>query len=402
MLHRASLLLPLACLAWLSLGSPVVAEAATEAQRAFLTVDDVLRTEPSPAAQVVARLKAGQAVWVGERRGFWRRVDGTAGPEGGTSASSVAGWVRLSTLRLPNAKPASGLAALRTGREASGNTTLVSGARSVAGRGALLAADALRAAKVDEATFDRLPRETVAADARARFIAEGGLIARSRILPGARGVAVIAESTPEAIERQVAAQIFGLVRPVSDPTLQQYLAHVGAVLTQGNAIADTPGTPSWRFVLLDTPSLATFALPNGLVLISRGLFVELTSEDELAAVLAREISHIRAQHHWRRLREPPLETYLRPLATDLEFLADAEGARVAAAAGYDATALISVLERVDRATAAGRDTALLRALTPSVSDRIATLAAAATPELERAAVLSPAAGRIRQFLTGEK
>jgi len=355
-----SLLSVLAMLGALIAGSHLAM--ATVGQRAFFTVDDSLRAEPSPSAAVVVRLKAGQAVTLGERRGFWRRVDAAAGAAGTT------GWVRLSTLRLPNAKPAPGLAALGTGREASGNIALVSGARSVAGRGALVQAATLRAAKPDPAVA-------------------GAIVA-------AQGAA----ST--AIERELAAQIFGLARPLGDPAVQRYLAEVGTLLVRAAAATPAKSAPNFRFVLLDTPSLIAFALPDGLVLISRGLFAELASEDELAALLAREMIHIKQRHHWRALRSPALETYLRPLAAELEFRADAEGMRLAAAAGYDSSALIAALERIDAATAAGRDTLLLRALLPSVSDRIATLAAAATPELERAAVPSALGPRIREFNLG--
>jgi len=335
---------------------------ATVGQSAFFTVDDSLRAEPSPSAAVVLRLKAGQAVTLGERRGFWRRVETATGAAGAT------GWVRLSTLRLPNAKPAPGLAALGTGREASGNVALVSGARSVAGRGALVQAATLRAAKPDTAV------------AGATVAAQG--------------------ATTAATERELAAQIFGLAPPLGDSAVQRYVAEVGNALARTAAATPTKSAPNWRFVLLDTPSLIAFALPDGLVLISRGLFAELASEDELAALLAREMVHVKERHHWRALRSPALETYLRPLAAELEFRADAEGMRLAAAAGYDASALIAALERIDAATAAGRDTLLLRALLPSVSDRIATLAAAATPALERAAVPSALAPRIREFNLG--
>lgn len=376
--------------------------AAPAAQRGFFTIDDVLRSEPSSAAPVVTRFKAGQAVLVGERRGFWRRVEVAAGS---VDTAGTAGWVRLSTLRLPNARPAAGLAALNTGREASGNVALVSGARSVAGRGALVSAEALRSAKIDASQWasqwDSIAISRPDPAQRARFIAEGGLqrrkFAARTNMARSESVATSTVLSPSAIEREVAGQIFALARPVNDPALQGYLVQVGDVLAGALAEAPTKSTLNWRFVLLDTPSLIAFALPDGLVLVSRGWFAELASEDELAAALAREMIHVQRRHHWRALRTPALETYLRPLSAEVEFLADEQGMRLTAAAGYDATALIAVLERIDAATASGRDTSLLRSLMPSVSDRMATLTAGATPELETAAVPSAAAQRIRRF-----
>ena len=46
-----------------------------EEQRAFFTVDDVLRAEPVPTAPTVARAQAGERISARERRGFWRRVE---------------------------------------------------------------------------------------------------------------------------------------------------------------------------------------------------------------------------------------------------------------------------------------------------------------------------------------
>jgi len=401
----------LAILAGIVVGGP---PAIAEGQRAFFTVDEAVRADPAATGAVVRRVKAGTIAMVGERRGFWRRIEsfpgaaGTAGdaPAGGRDAP--VGWVRLSALRLPNAKPAPGLAAFGTGRDATGNVVLSSGARTFArppgsaARLTALTAEALRAAPANDRAIDGLTILEISPALRTRFQTEGALVNRTFTSPppvaASRCPPTVDGRAPAAVEREIAAKIFGLVPPVSVPGLQSYLALVGDGLVTA-AARDRAGTPpqNWRFVLLDTPTLATFALPDGLVLVSRGLFGELATEDELAAVLAREIAHIRACHHWRTLRSPALETYLEPLAVELEFSADARGMWLAAAAGYDASALLSVLERIDAATAAGRDSRLLSSVLPTVSDRLATLAAAATPELERASVLSTAAPRLAVF-----
>ena len=331
--------------------------AAAEGPRAFFTVDDVVRAEPAPSAAAVLRLKAGAPVVLGERRGFWRRIE---------SETGASGWVRLSTLRVPNSRPAVGLAATDSGRDASGNVVLTSGARSVAGRGAPLTARSLRAVRIE------VPVKTTASDAL-------------------------------ATERELEATIFDVARPLAMTDLQDYVNGIGTRVVRTAAMSERAAPPGgWRVVVIDSPSIISFALPGGMIVLSRGLYTLLESEDELAVVIAREMAHVQRGHHLRSLRSPAIETYLRPLEPELEFAADAQGSVWAAAAGYDAAALVTVLERIDRATGAGRDTALLRAVAPSVSDRIATLAEAATPELERASSPLRATTPIRQFRFAEK
>jgi len=56
-----------------------------------------------------------------------------------------------------------------------------------------------------------------------------------------------------------------------------------------------------------------------------------------------------------------------------------------------------VFEDIDEAVRKGRDASLLLATTPPLPERIAAVAAQVTPDMERAAVTSAAAARIRTF-----
>ncbi len=52
----------------------------------------------------------------------------------------------------------------------------------------------------------------------------------------------------------------------------------------------------FEFVILDDPSINAFALPGGFVAVNRGLLEKATSTEEVAGVLAHEISHVTFRH----------------------------------------------------------------------------------------------------------
>jgi predicted Zn-dependent protease len=52
----------------------------------------------------------------------------------------------------------------------------------------------------------------------------------------------------------------------------------------------------WRFGLLDSDAVNAFSAPNGRVFITKGLYKLLANDDELAGVLAHEISHADLRH----------------------------------------------------------------------------------------------------------
>lgn len=79
------------------------------------------------------------------------------------------------------------------------------------------------------------------------------------------------------------------------------LAHPGAAgLVQEAglalvAVCERPSLP-WRFAVLDDPAVNAFALPGGRVYVTRGLLAQLSSREQLTAVLAHEMAHITARH----------------------------------------------------------------------------------------------------------
>ena len=214
----------------------------------------------------------------------------------------------------------------------------------------------------------------------------------------------------------IAATVFGAAPPWRKPAAQSYVNLVGRNLARQVERKDV----QWRFAILDTPSINAMAFPGGIVVITRGLYALLTSEDELAAVLAHEIAHVNRRHQWKVIQQQKLVAlagnavassdpgHSVQLAADLgakliargldkasEFEADRDGVVIAARAGYDSSALIAVMERLKALKTGEADTALLFSTHPSPEARIAALTAAATQELELAAEPSAASSRIR-------
>lgn len=70
--------------------------------------------------------------------------------------------------------------------------------------------------------------------------------------------------------------------------LSEYVAAVGNKLA---AVSERPAL-KWQFTVLDSPMPNAFATEGGYVYITRGMLALLSSEDDLAAVLAHEIAHI--------------------------------------------------------------------------------------------------------------
>ncbi|MDH5360636.1 MAG: M48 family metalloprotease [Gammaproteobacteria bacterium] len=100
-------------------------------------------------------------------------------------------------------------------------------------------------------------------------------------------------------DKNIAEQVLRNLRHddliLDDPLLTEYIQNLG------NRIA---GQADWKrgsfhFFILKDMDINAFALPAGYIAVNAGLFLRSQSEDELAAVLAHEISHVTQRHHNR-------------------------------------------------------------------------------------------------------
>ncbi len=110
-----------------------------------------------------------------------------------------------------------------------------------------------------------------------------------------------AEKVPPEWERSFGAQALAGVAPpanrVDDPRVVAPAAQVLAVLVA----AHPSRRDSFDLVVLRAPIVNAFALPGGFLVVTTGLLRTLDGPDELAAVLAHEMTHEEKRHSLRQM-----------------------------------------------------------------------------------------------------
>lgn len=110
-------------------------------------------------------------------------------------------------------------------------------------------------------------------------------------------IALGQQSAPE-----MAQEFGGLSR---DAQAQQLVDDIGFNIVNNSVARTTP----WEFefsVLDDPQTVNAFALPGGPVFITSGLLSQLSTEDEVAGVLAHEVVHVLARHSAQQIASSEL------------------------------------------------------------------------------------------------
>lgn len=260
----------------------------------------------------------------------------------------------------------------------------------------------------------------LAGTAPARAVGLGDLLNNLGSLGGLVATLGSGQSAEEEIivGEGVAGTVLGAVPLWNNPKAQTYVNLIGRHIAQQSERPELP----WAFAIIDTPSINAFAAPGGIVLVTRGLYEILESEDELASVLAHEIAHVNRQHHYavikkqklvefgasvaanrvsrnteitRRLSGIGADLIARGLDKDAEFEADRDAVVLAARSGYDASSILATLERLQKRSQTDSALQLLFTTHPAPLMRIHRLTELSNADLEAAAVPSAAAGRLR-------
>jgi predicted Zn-dependent protease len=147
------------------------------------------------------------------------------------------------------------------------------------------------------------------------------------------------------------------LRP-EEQALENYIRQVGSSVSL-HAHRHLP----YSFHLVpDRSMLNAFSLPGGPVYVGEGLLDLMTSEDELAAVLAHEIEHVDHYHCAERVQiearlrhlklgvvgaivQIPLQVWEAGYNKDEEFEADREGMRLAVLSGYSPYGAVTLFEK---------------------------------------------------------
>jgi predicted Zn-dependent protease len=173
-------------------------------------------------------------------------------------------------------------------------------------------------------------------------------------------------------------QRFG--NPVKSESLQQYVNQVGNAV----AVNSKRSTIPYQFAVLDSQVQNAFAVPGGVIFVSRALFSILSDESELAAVLAHEVGHVSAKHALKSTQRAQffqgvgtitaasvggdkgkkfasaigdMQNVLfdKGLDKEMEFEADLAAMETAYRTGYDPSAMIRVLEKLQKLEATSTD-----------------------------------------------
>ncbi len=236
-----------------------------------------------------------------------------------------------------------------------------------------------------------------------------------------------------ALGEGIASGFLGATKLHPDERLQRYVNRVGRWLASQTEKPDLP----WTFGIIDTDTINAFAMPGGTVIVSHGLVKRLTSESELAGVLAHEIAHVLRRHQISAIQSGAwgdigksvgaeviaqsrigrndvlgVKTqlanfgadlvregfFMKPLDRGLEYEADRIGVVIATRAGYDPYGLVAVLSMLASVKPEESGASITFSTHPSPADRIAELEKVVPATLEQYARQPQVDGRFRQNL----
>lgn len=206
----------------------------------------------------------------------------------------------------------------------------------------------------------------------------------------------INEREERALGHAVALQVFlRYGKRVDNEPLHKYITMVGKTVA---AKCDRPGV-AYRFALIDNPQANAFAAPGGYIFITTGLMRQLTTEAQLAGVLAHEVAHSARKHMLETIerskqlasvtvaaataldKDPKALSQIVNLTTDTlftkgldkkyEFDADRYGVAYASAAGYNPKGLPEFLGRLRKEE--GKEGSIFFSTHPPLGERISRL-----------------------------
>jgi len=109
---------------------------------------------------------------------------------------------------------------------------------------------------------------------------------------GKRSLILISDKQEVSLGRSVSEEILKKEKPLEDSLWQAYLTEVGQKIVQ---VSDRRTLP-FHFTVLENEQINAFATPGGYLFFYTGILRMMESEDELAAVMAHEVSHVVARH----------------------------------------------------------------------------------------------------------
>jgi predicted Zn-dependent protease len=116
---------------------------------------------------------------------------------------------------------------------------------------------------------------------------------------GKRELSLISERDEIALGKQTDAEISAQYGVYDDSALLAYVQRVGQSMTSHTHRPHL----TYHFAILDAPVVNAFAVPGGYIYVTRGILALMSSEAELAVVLAHELGHVNARHSVAKLSQ---------------------------------------------------------------------------------------------------
>ena len=145
--------------------------------------------------------------------------------------------------------------------------------------------------------------------------------------------------------RRNAEQVDAQMPLVRDQVASSYVQALGVSIARTTERSDL----EWRFRIVDSRAVNAFALPGGFIYVNRGLIERTETLDELAGVLAHEVSHVALRHSVRQMEKQTNTGVAVELGCRLTDLCSSEVARAAIQIG--GAALFAKYSRHDEAEA---------------------------------------------------
>ena len=139
--------------------------------------------------------------------------------------------------------------------------------------------------------------------------------AQSNVLPGLGNGEGISLSAERKLGDRIARELYRDPDYLEDPVLDDYIQRLWAPLVKaaaarGELSPELQERFAWRILLGRDRSVNAFALPGGYLGVHLGLIAVVSSNDELASVLAHELSHVTQRHIARSMDDQAKKTPL--------------------------------------------------------------------------------------------
>ena len=221
----------------------------------------------------------------------------------------------------------------------------------------------------------------------------------ANVAEAAQGKSETEQAAEEAaLGPEIAGRVLGAAKLWDDAEAQARVNRVGRWMASQTSRPDLP----WSFGVIDTPEINAFAAPGGYILITRGMYELLGDDEEVAAVIGHELTHIVQRDHYNVIKKQETQGALTDaassnvavgggiagsmakeyvakhgatiMATSLdrgaEYNADHAALVYLARAGYDPLALYAVLQKMMAAGASSGNLAQLYKTHPPLDERL--------------------------------